>query len=272
MFVRVVTIVSLWFLVLSWPILCTLAREHVQVDMQVNADGTAMEAEESIATATSPSSASKCQYAIQALSRSGGGILNGDVSVTLHRNGDTTACGTVPTVSEASLQKALQALWLCQQEEFTKHEIESVMTTWLYQQLPQSACGSEDNVTAPDGLYGHCDMGPERTTIQPDHYRLVPTPSGSLPCRFYTREGARIGTWEFLADLANQARATCEQEDTVDGSLQCDENGRPTVHLYAVPASRMFMLATSYVGEKFYLNHVTDLDETKDKIVIETMR
>ena len=108
-------------------------------------------------------------------------------------------------------------------------------------------------------------MGPLRTTIQPDHDQLIRHADGSLPCRFFTREGRRISSVKEmigLAELAVQNKPNCEAEDHT-----CQAN--PALHLYAVPAGRLFQFASSFVGEKFILNHVPGADG--GPVVVETI-
>lgn len=231
-----------------WLFAClAFGREEVQI--QIEPDGSTVGMEYVTA-------ASQCQPAMKRITDSYPGLVNDSFSFMVHRNGDPQPCGSVTNLSIKSMERALGMLNLCDTVTLTKHQIDSLITTLLYNELPLGSCGSADDATAPEGLFGHCDMGPERTTIQPDHDRLVPTSSGSLPCRFYTREGTRITSLDSLSSLIVDLRSTSASE----------------LHLYAVPAGRMFMLAPSYVGEKFVLKHVTDLDKAGKDIVIETIR
>lgn len=105
----------------------------------------------------------------------------------------------------------------------------------------------------------YCDMGPTRTPIQLDHGKLVRLPQiQSLPCHFHTREGLRIGSFEMLADLARKTAASEECANPQEGEEgTCSNGGVKELHLYAVPAGRVFIFAPKYVGEIFELPHVT---------------
>ncbi|GKY95250.1 hypothetical protein MPSEU_000487500 [Mayamaea pseudoterrestris] len=238
-------------------------REQVQ-SIQVDVDG-------SLQDTTRTISSSGCLATLQELSRSNDGVIVDDIFFKIHRNGDPEPCGGVTSVTNKAMEQIFQALDLCEKSSLSKYEIEAFLTTLFHQELPEAACGSADDSTATPGLIGHCDMGPERTTIQPDHDRLVSTSSGSLPCRFYTREGERISSLDYLLQLVEEAKANAQRCVKNDGNVEdiCDTSA--TVHLYAVPAGRMFMLAPSYIGETFRLGHVTDLDEDGKAIVIETI-
>ena len=111
-----------------------------------------------------------------------------------------------------------------------------------------------------------CDMGHDRTPIQPDHTLMVRVPmSQSLPCHFHTREGVRITSLEQLARCAWEAKVPvevcAEEELNADGTCATNIDGdggnqRRELHLYAVPAGRVFIFAPKYVGEIFELPHV----------------
>mmetsp|Transcript_8773 Transcript_8773/g.19860 ORF Transcript_8773/g.19860 Transcript_8773/m.19860 type:complete len:458 (+) Transcript_8773:895-2268(+) len=111
-------------------------------------------------------------------------------------------------------------------------------------------------------------MGPDRTPPQPDTERWVPVvvPSGdnnhhgaaassSLPCRFYTREGLRIS---HLAQLLKLIQDTNHNNTNHDETCTDDTTTTNELHLYAVPAGRVFMFAPHHVGEVFDLSHVQD--------------
>jgi len=108
----------------------------------------------------------------------------------------------------------------------------------------------------------YCDMGPTRTPIQLDHGKLVRIPQiESLPCHFHTREGLRIGSLEMLADLARKTAAASSEEcanpqEGEEGTCS-NSDGLKELHLYAVPAGRVFIFAPKYIGEIFELPHVT---------------
>lgn len=176
-----------------------------------------------------------------------------DVSFAIHRNGDPMACGLI-TTTPASFVSTLKDINECEFTNLNRYTIESFLTALFVNELGTRECGSPDNATAPQGLAGFCDMGPARTVKQPDFEKLSRLPkTGSLPCRFFTREGLRIDSLSSLESAARKAlnRLTCQEvgEDCPSG---------PILHLYAVPTGRMFMLAPIFVGEKFVIDHVPD--------------
>jgi hypothetical protein len=185
----------------------------------------------------------------------------------VHRNGEAEACGETVS-SRESLQGALRDLSLCddsnKKEGLSKYEMEAVLTTLLQKLLSSESCGSTDNSTAPSGLAGFCDMGPERTVIQEDHERLIRTSDNNLPCRFFTREGLRITSLQLLMDLAKAKNTQVCTNETCIESQQAF-----SLHLYAVPAGRVFMFAPSFVGERFDLKHVDAPGDAP--IVVETI-
>lgn len=173
--------------------------------------------------------------------------------------------------------------------DLTKHEVDSVLTGAFGKYLLSlSSCGPEQ---PPESIQGwkrktwgrgldykikgvdsafltFCDMGEERTPVLHDHHELVPVWSGeyddidTLPCHFHTREGLRITSLDQLIDLAKTATesdSTTEDEENCKANAQGEqtcEMPSKMIHLYAVPAGRLFMFAPSYVGETFVLDHV----------------
>ena len=147
------------------------------------------------------------------------------------------------------------------------------MESWLtayFIQTVNEVCGepsseTADSSTEEKGLIGYCDSGHDRTPIQPDHRRLkADVERNTLPCRFYTREGRRVDSFETLTQLAQKARdtaAACEQSE----DQTCTAG--PVLHLTAVPAGRVFMFAPSFVGEKFVVDHVPE----SEPIVVEVL-
>ena len=128
-------------------------------------------------------------------------------------------------------------------------------------------------------LIKYCDMGVDRTPIQPDHKKLVRlAQSQSLPCTFHTREGVRVDSLKMLVELAREIKRKNSGDGDGGGEGECvvgDEenpttctaatatttnennaNTRYELHLYAVPAGRVFMFAPKHVGEIFHLPHV----------------
>ncbi|KAL7501048.1 hypothetical protein ACHAWT_009203 [Skeletonema menzelii] len=134
-------------------------------------------------------------------------------------------------------------------------------------------------------LIKYCDMGIDKTPIQPDYKHLVRLAQvKSLPCTFHTREGVRVDSLSMLMELAREVKRT--KKKTSDGGEEEEEEGECSVgdddnnptctassisttsknkndngvryelHLYAVSAGRVFMFAPKHVGEIFELPHV----------------
>ena len=134
---------------------------------------------------------------------------------------------------------------------------------------------SERDQTVPFSPFlQFCDMGPNRTPVQNDHEQIVRIPPlNSLPCHFHTREGLRIDSLEMLANLA----ANVKMFQT--NSEECDDNKDDTcinnnahqmyqLHLYAVPAGRLFMFAPKYIGEVFTLSHLPSSHNTPISLTV----
>jgi len=211
------------------------------------------------------------------------------VSFAVHRSGESAPCGVTaaaggaPSASSDVAIETLEEMGLCNCDEggdLDKYQFEAFLTGFFAKILEEGTCGpttgnidaeeiepeddEEDPFLSDVGLEGWCDMGPDRRVVHEDSDRLVRLPnSDRLPCRFYTREGLRVDSLTTLATLAKRAMArantcvgdgassqgTCSSSDT--------EKTAPTVlHLYAVPAGRMFYFAQSYVGEKFVIDHM----------------
>jgi hypothetical protein len=123
-----------------------------------------------------------------------------------------------------------------------------------------------------------CDMGEDHTPILPDHDDLEPIQTENdagtietLPCHFHTREGRRITSLNDLLDMIQESknRQTSKREEqcsvSEDGSTVCvstsknDMEHDAILHLYAVPAGRIFMFAPSHVGEEFHLDYLDNV-------------
>jgi hypothetical protein len=195
-------------------------------------------------------------------------------NMILHRNGEPDACGEALS-SPISFATAIHKLSLCDKDAFDKYDVEAILTTLLLDQLsPSDSCGSTDNATAVPGLSGYCDMGPDRTVIQEDHESLVRTPSGSLPCRFFTREGLRIASIQQLTDYyrSSSRGGNSNSQECLLEEESCAKNAStttPSIHLYAVPSGRVFMFAPSFIGERFAVTHADTPGELP--IVLETI-
>ena len=107
-----------------------------------------------------------------------------------------------------------------------------------------------------------------------------------LPCRFYSREVLRIQNLEQLKVMVEKAKkaplqscANPQDGDETDAAENnCDDNApsvsptsSPDIHLYAVPAGRVFHFAPAYVGETFHLDHLTLLPDVTKPIVLKVL-
>ena len=202
------------------------------------------------------------------------------LSFAIHRNGEASPCGSIVSDVGAVLTNLNDA-------RMTKYQLDNELTNAFSKHLLKTSCGPE---TAPESIKGYkrktwgrgenyeidgvdnsfltfCDMGEEHTPILHDHNKLVPIKSGenneieSLPCHFHTREGLRITSMKQLSGLV--AAMNVEQDCSVsaEGEQTCDKS--KMMHLYAVPAGRIFMFAPSFVGEIFTLSHVHHPDNPK---------
>jgi hypothetical protein len=190
------------------------------------------------------------------------------ISLVVHKHGEATSCGE--TDSESTFYAELLKNFALHFDNncpplISKYQVESLMTKTFSQLI--SSCftsGQEAN-----GLLGFCDAGPEKTPILLDHNKLIPVKSSikesSLPCRFHTREGLRISDLKQLTKMAKTAPPQCEMVEDAENAQTCkvieDDSIPSEIHLYAVPAGRVFMFAPSYVGEIFHLPHVQGADD-----------
>ena len=172
-----------------------------------------------------------------------------EVVVEIHRNGDPHSCGSVKITAKelASFDTPGKCL-----SDLNKYDVESFLTRLLSDKLDDQSCLNLDDEEPSPGFFGYCDRGSRYTPILNDHGKLVRVPSGSLPCRFHTREGLRITSIDQFADLAMEKEQSCENQQT-----DCGKTAH--IHVYGVSAGRVFMFAPSYVGEIFELPHV-DVD------------
>ena len=217
------------------------------------------------------------------------------VDIHIHRNGEADPCSRQAhhheDQSDAGLSPTSKALLYAADrfaadkslDTFTKYDFDALMTHALAVGNGSSSLlqGNGYSCAAPWNNENHyldmaphlkdkevsemlkmCDMGPGRTVIQLDHEKLVRVPTVmSYPCHFHTREGVRITSLKQLAAIAREAKipaGECTEDDRTAGT--CDDNAtseRRELHLYAVPASRVFIFAPKYVGEIFELPHVS---------------
>ncbi len=175
--------------------------------------------------------------------------------------------------------------------DLSKHEVDGILTVLFGKYLlSSSSCGPEqppDNIKGSkrqswgrglnykiDGVKSSfltfCDMGKDHTPILHDHDELVPVVSGAeshfrndsgkgvetLPCHFHTREGLRITSFDYLFMSAEKSAETPGEDcDSSKNDEQTCEVSK-MMHLYAVPAGRLFVFAPSFIGETFVLHHV----------------
>ncbi|EJK65613.1 hypothetical protein THAOC_13503 [Thalassiosira oceanica] len=189
------------------------------------------------------------------------------VDIHIHRNGEADPCSRQAHYHEdqdgdAGLSPTSKALLYAAErfavdrplDKFTKYDFDALLTHAL-------AVGNGNKMISE--MLKMCDMGPGRTVIQLDHEKLVRIPTvQSYPCHFHTREGLRVTSLKQLATIAREEAkfpaGECTEADQTAGT--CDNGAtseRRELHLYAVPASRVFIFAPKYVGEIFELPHVS---------------
>ena len=235
---------------------------------------------------------------------------NNNISLIIHRNGEIDPCGVTGVITQENFISNLLPPSSSNKSKLNKYEIESRLTDNIFNNILTTStmndddhghqkhnnmdgCGpgdgrinngaviindNDDNDDASlSSFYKHCDRGPTYTPILLDHQKLVRTTSnngGSLPCRFYTREGLRITSLKQFTNLIidhqqqqQQQQHSCAnpQDDDEDSSFEeCKNNNNNNddnknnvkFHLYAVPAGRVFIFAPSYIGEIFELKHM----------------
>mmetsp|Transcript_34353 Transcript_34353/g.83381 ORF Transcript_34353/g.83381 Transcript_34353/m.83381 type:complete len:621 (-) Transcript_34353:53-1915(-) len=192
-----------------------------------------------------------------------------NVSLVLHQNGDPKQCGATGSGSKFHsflFQNYVNYKNGACPSELSKYQVESLLTKTFSQLI--STC--TENRREDKGFLGFCDAGKDKTPIMLDHDRLVPVKSElmgtSLPCRFHTREGLRISYMDQLTGFASSPPVDCEMVDVDDDNIQTcklvEQDSPPSeIHLYAVPAGRVFMFAPDHVGEIFHLDHVNGAED-----------
>ena len=114
-----------------------------------------------------------------------------------------------------------------------------------------------------------------------------PQPHGTvtlLPCHFHTEHGLRVTSllqWTRLLLLSSNTTESIEAHNTncviaPNGEETCETSNVPTtnapsdgmttlpgLHLYAVPAGRVFMHVAAYIGQIIALDHVPGADPTQ---------
>jgi hypothetical protein len=225
------------------------------------------------------------------------------VTIVLHRNGQAEPCGNSsrrfesfetndasPLLTTNQGYLATQMLNVLEEiqsmggacPDFSeKYHVEAFLTWLLYKLLPPSSCHSEEsNRRYKDfiGLYGHCDMGEEKTPILLDHKKLVPNTMyhqnhallSLLPCHFHTEHGVRVTSMnQFVQLIQNRMKVSPQKGShcviSADGENVCSDVAHPEklLHLYAVPVGRVFMHVAARVGQIIELHHVKGADPNK---------
>jgi hypothetical protein len=214
-----------------------------------------------------------------------------DLSIVLHRNGEIVPCGNTTNINiMAELKTVLENMNECPTDFGDKYQVESLWTRLLHQVVAQQCPSVEKDRSSSLGFYGYCDMGVSKTPILKDHDKLVPiydSASGGgsserdsmfLPCHFHIRAGQRVSSLKDFAALARHATAPSsfkeECASDAEGQETCtaaatDADAATTnpmpreLHLYAVPAGRVFMFAPAHIGEIIHLPHVKGGDPNK---------
>jgi len=181
-----------------------------------------------------------------------------NLKVAVHRSGEADPCAVIPITADGIAQ-ALSKQSLCDVEVLEKYDLDIILTSYILSYTDKD-CGPVDDFTMTSTVHqafsAFCDAGPNRTPIQPDHKRIkAVAETNSLPCRFYSREGRRIGSVDALSSLVRKAKESASS-CVVDESLEETCSVGPVLHLKAVPSGRVFQFAPSFVGEKFVVDHV----------------
>lgn len=206
-----------------------------------------------------------------------------NMTIVMHRNGEAEPCGKTTMDIIEGLRQLLQEEGRCPLH-FEKYQLEALLTRLFHRLLKeQGSCHSADDTAQHDfGFYGYCDRGEERTPILPDHESLVSIEqadgSMTLPCHFHSAHGIRVDSLPMFAQLArviktpssddtdSQTQPACTSGDGDEANGECrPADERPILysrelHLYAVPAGRIFMFAVEHVGQIIPLPHLQGAD------------
>jgi hypothetical protein len=189
-----------------------------------------------------------------------------DVSLVIHLNGQPDPCGTTGPVTAEFVETYFSSS--------NKYQMETLLTDVIASTLNKDTGSCFEPGDNSKSLYSFCDQGPDLTPILLDHNELIKTQRQTLPCRWYTREGLRITTVDQLhsmvaADKNIQLSPSCANPQEAN---DCDTPSEGTeIHLYAVPAGRVFMFAPAYVGEIFRLDHLKLLPDVNKPIYLEVL-
>ena len=217
-----------------------------------------------------------------------------NLTVVMHHNGKAEPCGRTNVDIIQGLENLLNNEPGRCPISFEKYQIEALLTRLFHSLLlseqggagggscqPQDRLGT-GNAHTTMSLYDYCDLGVDRTPILPDHDELVSIDHGngnddagdtSLPCHFHSLHGIRVTSLPLFAQLARNVRApvanqkdgdTCDETTDEGTTMECtvpqDKEFTRELHLYAVPAGRVFMFAASHVGEIISLPHIQGAD------------
>lgn len=225
--------------------------------------------------------------------------LLSSVSLVIHRNGESDPCGRTRNLWSDTFLSVTEKHNIILNEDWKDldmYEMDSLLTETLSssdsENILLDECGPEqppDSVKHEREIWGRgldyqidgvsnaflnfCDMGEDHTPILPDFDELVPIETEvdgntieTFPCHFHTREGRRMTSFDDLLDMIRDSkkRQLDDREEqcsvSEDGSTVCTNIEEDvTLHLYAVPAGRLFMFAPSYVGEEFHLDYLDDI-------------
>jgi len=202
-------------------------------------------------------------------------LLN-NISLVMHRNGEPKECGRNNPQEKSIYQSINMIMDLMKMETNeekqkvfeNKYSFESTLSAVSVHVLPSDSCaGNNEELrqSCANGIASYCDSGDDRTPELPDHKELrhisCATGKLSLPCHFHTREGRRITSMSMLLDLVKGQKEGAKQcEESSEEQCKASSDGSE-LHLYAVPAGRVFMFAASHVGETFDLSHVGTNDD-----------
>lgn len=189
------------------------------------------------------------------------------LTLVLHRNGQAEACGETSGVNNFVVEIKNVLDEMRQQGlpcSFEKYQVESLLTRFFHKLAPTCHSEDEDRAAKDFGFYGFCDMGEAKTPILMDHQKLVYVKDGErsfLPCHFHNANGVRVTSLQQLTDFALRAVASnnnskdCTTADEEEAKT-CSASALRELHLYAVPAGRVFLHSAAYVGQIIDLPHV----------------
>jgi len=170
--------------------------------------------------------------------------INNEVVIEVHRNGEANSCGSVVfSLEDLSTWDIFQKC----PSDLNKYDVEAFLSYLLISKLDTESCLNEYDPEPTPGFLGYCDRGEGYTPILTDHDHLVHLSDGHLPCRFFTREGLRIASFEQFSSLAVEKDQACSE-----GQVDCGRTAH--IHVYAVSAGRVFMFAPHHIGEIFELS------------------